>query len=305
MPKLQLKQLLILPITLLLSVSCLVAVSDQPLNKKPCSNKFIVTAKINPKVIKRAYKKLNDKKVNIKDKLSGKTYKNVDLDDLIRNKYREFFPKTWGTSYVKVYEQTEPHFTLAEAGNIISKNGKNYVQSYDGKTEVELKDAINAVKKAINEHKAEYKKLKGQQYKPEIGYNLLEGAKFLYDPKAPSKSNIWIVQELSFGQVGKHHRLYELGKAIQKELKNIGLEPKYYPAFKPHVSIANLDASKNTQIIDKLKDLEKNEKSALHKIFKSVPSTRTKNHKRRYFSEIEVSAGKGMKPLAIYNFQAK
>ncbi|MFC1842604.1 hypothetical protein ACFLYU_03025 [Candidatus Dependentiae bacterium] len=260
---------------------------------------FTVLVKISPKIAKTSYSQLMNKKTSIYDKNKKKTYK-VKLNPLVKGTYKSFFSNIWKKSPVNIFEVQTPHFTLALGGEVITKNGKQYVRSNDGKTTVSLSKATTTVKNAINKHIKYYKNKFGKNnYKSKIGANLKNGVKFLYDPKNKTAKNVFVVQELSFGKPGKKHRLYTLGTTIIKELKKIGLNPKY-PGFRPHVSIVNI-FSPNPNIINKLKNLEKNKKSGLSKIFKKVSGTSN----RFGIKEIVISVGtlKKSKDIKTYNLK--
>lgn len=260
---------------------------------------FTILVKIKPEVAKKSYNKLTKKYVTITDLNTNQSYL-TNLENLLNVTYKRFYPSIW--SQVNIFEITEPHFTLAAAGTVIQRGNNEYVRSNDGKTEVLLQTAIDTVENAINNNTQYYKNKFGQKYESRIGFNLKQGAEFLYDPTNTTAANVFVVQKLSFGKPGVNHRLYTLGTEIISELAKIGLNPKFH-GFKPHVSLANLASS--SDMINKLKDLEKNPQSGLAKLFALVSKTKKSPTDRHYFSEIFISKGTLKKSTKLASFDLK
>ena len=248
---------------------------------------FTVQAKIKPIVAQKSFNQLTNKYIKIKDLRTDNLYL-TKLESLLNTTYERFYPSVW--SYVRIYDKTEPNFMLTQAGIIIQRRKNNgpvrqYVRSFDGKIEVPLQTAIDAVERAIqNEAKKQIQKHeeknttsqtdKSHKNRPslnKIRFNLRHGAELLYDPADPANTkakNVLVVQNISLGKLGTSHRLYTLEKEIISELSKLGLKPKN-TEFWPHINLANL-VSKDCKIINKLKELSKNKKSGISKILNSV-----------------------------------
>ncbi|KKP28490.1 MAG: hypothetical protein UR12_C0018G0013 [candidate division TM6 bacterium GW2011_GWF2_30_66] len=245
---------------------------------------FTVLVKIKPMVIQTSFNKLTKKYIKIKDLRTNKLYL-ANLESLLNATYKRFYPSTW--SYVKINQTTDSNFTIVKAGKIIKRGNKEYVRSLDGKIEVPLQIAIEAVEKAININTKYYKNKLGKNYKNKIWFNLKPDLELLYDPEDKNTKNTFIAQRISFEKLGENHRLYTLGTEVINELAKIGLKPKNN-SLKPYISLAKLSAQ-DCKIINKLKDLEKDKNSGISKILNYACKTKNSQNFTNYFDKILIS----------------
>jgi hypothetical protein len=157
------------------------------------------------------------------------------------------------------------HFTIAVAGTIEQRHGETYVISKNGHQRTLLTLAIAAVEKAVKDEVGNLKKKFSSKYNAPIGVDLYGGAKFS-TPKT-GDYHFYVIQNL-LNTKGKHHRLCTLAEKIKYELSKLGLETG---EFRPHVSLAHIDTSK-----DKIFQAYGHLLDSVHypKIFKDVPEVK-------------------------------
>jgi hypothetical protein len=273
------------------------------------ADSFIVLAPVKQKIVDKSYHKLM---TNKERQASGNF---VNLNEAFESYKKNYGPNSYNPIFKKddtiiINKSKDPHFTLAEVGEVIIKGGREYVKSYVTGQDVLLDDAVSAVRKAINTFTYElapriYLKdsynppysyghyIKSKSFYPPISFILEDGTKFMYNPNDPTsktKTNVWISQEVT---VGENLRLKALGEEIIKELALMGL-PSKHTTFTPHLSITNISAintlqpknpsMRNYNVINLLKYFEQDPNNELSKILKSVKRKKGKRH----FDTIEI-----------------
>jgi len=222
-----------------------------------------------------SYNALTNNTTSVRALKTGRLYNNLKLFPLMNGAYRNFYKNQWNTTKLAIEKVTRPHITFG----IIGKVQGNHViaDSINGGTaRIRLSKVQKAVQRGLYKYRQNQKTIINRKTKRAHGkvFLRLKGkAEFLYQNMGTK--NVFAVQYVISGHKnaqGKSGKLDSLAKYMRSALRKIGIKFKY--GFKPHVSIAKI-WSPNATIIDKLKNLSKNQTSGLSKIFNQVRGSKS------------------------------